>query len=234
VGAINALDINEMQPKAAARQVLVRLYNLLSEEKNQKLTADQFFPIKFKDIIQYVLDWRLDVMPFDQSNDAIGVSDFAARTIQVRDDAASSPQRAFTIAHEIGHIVLHNSTHRYGDVAFRIASKSRPRFVHRDSAEIRRERDADIFATELLMPEKAVRNHFERIFTRRRLWSGSTTAARLLTEARRRRLPTAPSLTEVATTVASCEPDGNASLAAYFGVSRAAMSNRLIELGLVY
>ena len=69
--------------------------------------------------------------------------------------AALTAQR-FTFAHEIGHYVIHTNV-----VSFRDRSLSSP-----DSSRVRapEEREADIFAAELLMPRKYVCTVFLSLF----------------------------------------------------------------------
>jgi hypothetical protein len=66
-------------------------------------------------------------------------------------------RRRFSVAHEVGHFVLHAL--RAEEAVF-----CRPADVHADvdAAARRREREANRFAAELLMPEPLVRSHVER------------------------------------------------------------------------
>jgi Zn-dependent peptidase ImmA (M78 family) len=75
----------------------------------------------------------------------------AARRIVVAADDVPARQR-FTLAHEVGHWVCQCRTGRHPPVLCRTEDMSL------DPATRSREREANIFAAELLMPEEAVRS----------------------------------------------------------------------------
>jgi len=67
-----------------------------------------------------------------------------------------SSEILFTGAHEVGHVVLHGTKK-----LLRERSIDGPRVNHQDY----REREADSFAAQFLMPEKLMRSAFENIFS---------------------------------------------------------------------
>lgn len=89
----------------------------------------------------------------------------------------SEPRRRFTIAHEIGHVLLHGASHQ--------ASLARDPRGRRSSWE----READAFAAELLMPraliENAVSEHGADVPKLRQLFNVSAEAMRLRLKALR-------------------------------------------------
>lgn len=130
----------------------------------------------------------------------------------------------FTLAHELGHFVLHAGTGLHRDRALDGSGASRPSSPQ--------EREADYFAAAFLMPERLVRQEFERRFGTRRfelnedtafgLGNGSSAGSRRrddlhLRLARASHFHGRPFL----------------SLAQQFQVSDGAMAIRLEELGLV-
>lgn len=67
--------------------------------------------------------------------------------------ASSAPQRSFTLAHEIGHAVLHLSETENAEIADFYMQIDRPR--------TRKEVEADEFAVALLMPAAILRKRYE-------------------------------------------------------------------------
>ena len=104
--------------------------------------------------------------------------------------------------------------------------------------ERRMERDADFFAAEILMPEKAVRDEFVKIFGRKELWIGSMRAQKIIAGFLKKSKNTGKNLKnakDFSSFFAEYkESTSNLSLREFFGVSSAAISRRLLELGLLY
>lgn len=87
--------------------------------------------------------------------DVAGFLDRDKKLVGVVSTAPLSSQR-FTLAHELGHYVLHTDS-----LAFRDRSLSAPDVSRERPPE---EREADAFAAELLMPRKLVARVFQTIF----------------------------------------------------------------------
>jgi Zn-dependent peptidase ImmA (M78 family) len=101
------------------------------------------------------------------------------------------------------------------------------------------EREADVFAAELLMPEKAVQRKFKSIFDRDRIRSQSFLIEKLRDKdqvyARRRsRVDQSNPLNVARSLVTYKSAPDQRSLVEFFGASVEAMSYRLIELNLVF
>lgn len=97
--------------------------------------------------------YRIDFKDF-KDMELAGVCDMNNGKIYVnRDDSLLA--QIFTIAHEIGHWVLHRDEIREENLRFSYLPKSR----NRDFDEIPMENDADEFAVNLLMPKELVRKY---------------------------------------------------------------------------
>lgn len=71
-----------------------------------------------------------------------------------------SKRQKFTIAHELGHYILHRETPLFVD-------KKNEKIMYRNSesttGEIRKEREANAFAASLLMPAPFIKNEWEKM-----------------------------------------------------------------------
>jgi len=150
-----------------------------------------------------------------------GEFDFQSRRIRVS-ERASFMGRRFTIAHEIGHFLLHDGA-----------------VMHRDRAAERtqEELDADKFAVAFLMPAKLVRERFRQQFDVVDVFTLTTEVAFALSPSNYvsiLRLRHSPQ--ELAQLLAAAEEYRGVrhpSLAGQFAVSTDAMANRILELNLI-
>jgi len=78
--------------------------------------------------------------------------------IVVNQDNAEVRQR-FTIAHELGHLLLHRYTTPHADAGYKV----RFRDQKSSAGSLREEIEANQFAAELLMPEDLILPHLEKI-----------------------------------------------------------------------
>ena len=137
----------------------------------------------------------------------------------------------FTVAHEVGHYVLHSSLSSLRDGP---ATDNQIKSARRSPLE----KEADLFAAELLMPNKALRQLFSRLFGPAVNVAGiDEGVAFYLTEGKlSARQITALEPLERARLVAqtqSLTSNLNRSLVEIFGVSTTAMGIQLLRLGLV-
>jgi Zn-dependent peptidase ImmA (M78 family) len=152
-----------------------------------------------------------------------------AHKIVYLDNKTRDDRQRYTLAHEIGHIVLHAD--RGCDMMFRpqdpraILRPTRPTIP--DSTVARTEREANTFAAELLMPEKTVLHEFERRFKTPRMWVQSKDAFQIAGLM-------SPSAKDTAQKLALHSSASAIPLKDFFGVSSPAMERRILELGLVY
>ncbi len=133
----------------------------------------------------------------------------------------------FTLAHELGHVVLHKG-HGLNLHRDRPANGS---YLARDQVE----KEADIFAKLFLLPEKLLRNYFEAFFGETHLEANEQTAFLLAGASLQDFYARYRSRRSFSRLVASCERYGNhrfVSLAKTFEISVEAMAIRLEELGL--
>jgi uncharacterized protein DUF955 len=218
---------SRQQIKDEVRRVLLRLYENRKNQLGDVPSAANFYPVQ-PELVVKELQWEIDEVAqigftgYCKSVKASCVH--SKRKISVAIDAiANLGQRHFTIAHEIGHVVLHKPPLMFTD----LNSAERPSLlIGPDEHGFRmREREADIFAAELLMPEKAVRWRFQEMFGRASLSPRS--AGTRSGDAQQCAL-------DLATREASKDGSRGKSLMDFFSVSRAAMAARLIELDLVH
>jgi hypothetical protein len=141
--------------KTAARIHLRRLWALRVEPK-QKTPVTDFLADAPERISEELLRLSIERPAFIPGGGEIaGLMDRPTRTLSVSTSFSVESQR-FTLAHEIGHWVLHT-----GQNYFRDRSLSAP---DQSGAKPYYEIEADMFAAELLMPPKYLRRVFTQIF----------------------------------------------------------------------
>jgi Zn-dependent peptidase ImmA (M78 family) len=214
--------------RATARRTLFKLYEHSVAELGRKPTDSEFFPIDVAALVGQ-LGWKLCSLPdlIEEGEPLSGRCNHSQQVIYVDQDDPSGRWR-FTVGHELGHILL---KHPCG-----IAFREDPHAVARPTtmglatpAATARERDADLFSVELLMPERTVRREFASRFGTTALWVGSTAAGLILQVTHNRAYDAAAELVKIR------YPTGAPrNLSDFFGVSPSAMRRRLLELSLVY
>jgi Zn-dependent peptidase ImmA (M78 family) len=140
----------------------------------------------------------------------------------------SHPMRNFTMAHELGHAILHDNIRMHRDRPFDGALNGQKR----EATEI----EADVFASLFLLPEKLVRAAFERRFLAKRVVINEETAfalgergvSSLFGKYRSRR-----DFSRMMANAAQYNGVHFRSLAENFGASTEVMAIRLEELNLV-
>ncbi len=103
-------------------------------------------------------DARIEYEPFDGDISGMLFRDDSRRIIGVNSAHSRNRQR-FTIAHEIGHLLLHTGRHLIVDKTIRLQTPARVNLRDRTSslATDKEEIEANGFAAELLMPEEMIR-----------------------------------------------------------------------------
>ncbi len=138
-GSVYVNGFRERFIRAQARQ-LVRQFARLIQSRVEEVDEIGFVPV----------GEHLQV-------DIAGIADREERKITIARRGFKPATRRFTIAHEIGHLNLHRE-----QKAFRDSPRTDAEI--RNSRRSLREKEADLFAAELLMPEKALREVFARLF----------------------------------------------------------------------
>lgn len=140
-----------------------------------------------------------------------------------------SPEiRNFTIAHELGHALLHTRSGLHRDRALDGSGGGLPR----DPSEA----EADLFASYFLLPERPVREMFEKVFLTQRFMMNDDTAFALTSQSLESLQSKCRTLRDLARVLADAEYYNGVhfhSMAKQFQVSTEAMAIRLEELGLV-
>lgn len=213
-----------------ARGLLERLWREREAQLGRR-PANEFFPVDVEALVS-LLSWRLEEVAVaaysqDHTENVQGYCDSSSRTIYLSVDTIRTPEhRRFTIAHEIGHAILHGGSPQPHYRLF--PPKSR---TWSQPAKPPEEAEANAFAAELLMPERTVRQRFRDSYGVSELWAGSDAAKEIANLGPWE----TPRLRDVARHVASHDPTGpGSSLSAYFGVSPTAMGRRIEVLRLVY
>jgi len=231
------------RPISEAQKVLRALYERQFAESGQPPSFEQFYPIRL-DAVANILGWNIERVAdagyalsvagegYTQVFEPIDAKvDFNKKVITVGIDKKIADRRInFSLAHEIGHIVLHGEEGLKTLFRVRPIREKEKRGNYRHPFEV----EADRFASELLMPIKAVKYQFEQLFNRCEIMIDSDFAKEIYTSHRPMRSSEPLEMWEVAKTIAIHNPDqGKVSLVNFFGVSDAAMAKRLIELRLV-
>jgi hypothetical protein len=224
--------------RAEARDILVRFYESLSAQAGRRLAADEFFPVKVDELIRKTLGWDVEKVArvgATQSHCRISAQfDASLRVIRLgTDDAKSTSEQNFSLAHEVGHVVLHEHLLKGNRVPVH-ANSLRP--GRQQNNELRVEKEANVFAAELLMPEKAVKQQFVRLFEQESLWMGSERVRQVLRALSPDALTSdkGENVAYVSEILAQYQTKDQRSLCTYFGVSTLAMCIKLRELNLLY
>ncbi|MGA2226467.1 MAG: ImmA/IrrE family metallo-endopeptidase [Syntrophobacteraceae bacterium] len=212
------------KPIHEAERVLKLLYAKKREELGDAPGYEQFYPIDLEKVLK-IIGWtidRVEMVGHSSSNDPIDAkADFGKKSLTVGVHEGMPRGRInFSIAHEIGHILLH------GERGIGVLLRTRSIRDNFNKTSLRHpfEIEADRFAAELLMPAKAIRIQFGQIFQCPSIIPDSTIAARIAG----RPLPDKKTLSRA---IAGYSPGGEKpSLADFFGVSLATMAIRLTEL----
>lgn len=222
----------------SAHATLQGWYAHLEQQRGTHPTADEFYPLHVEALVPVLTGWRVERVPFIFGETVHGQCDFEGQRILVPIDVQSDERARFSLAHELAHVLLHRrNPQACGTGQYRGQPRS-VRYLTSKPPDVALEREADRFATELLMPSKAVRKQFNERYGTDRIWSGSSTVRQALAyEAKRPRFsdPATPSVLQAAAALAGYTSDtSRASLTTYFGVSRTALAIRLVELELIY
>lgn len=214
-----------VSPERAARELLSRFARAHGLDP-----ADVRAGLNLPLLVEFVGLEQSDVPEIvHDSREFVGELDPAHRLMLV--SGAFPRMRTFTIAHELGHYVLHPKRVSYRDAPAQLLG---PQPGRPD------ERDANLFATALLMPEDSVRAayfaRFDRPFLRHALTEEHAHWLRLgpghPRNVTREELERG-SLRRLATFVATCGQGERAPLCEEFGVSKETMAIRLEELEFV-
>lgn len=205
---------------ASANRCGKKLYEYC-KEKNQNITLRSYFPVDVKLAVK-LLDWQIQEVdgtgytPDDECTH--GTCDRTTHTISV-DLKLSDPIKRFTIAHELGHALLHEDT-----MSLRIAPSRRRVTVNLEKKLI--EKQADLFSATLLMPQWGVTRFLRECLGSETLLPNSSIGLDIYDNASSR-WDRANALA-----VYSFEVDDNPnfSLTSFFGVSKTAMARRLVDL----
>ena len=224
-------DFSKKEIEAIARRLHVELWNRRKEiwpARKDVSPSEILDPSTALISIGYSVDVAESLGQYSgELFEVAGIIDNSNLNVQIS-RRFSSEIRRFTIAHELGHATLHSSSGLHRDRALDGASGSGPRPS--------REAEADLFASYFLLPEKPLREAFERAFLTQRFALTEERAFALTSKTLdyvQRRCRTTRDLARM---LASAEYYNGVyfdSWARRFGVSIEAMAIRLEELGLI-
>lgn len=226
-----------LKPVKEAKKVLKILYDYYIKQA-KKPTIDNFYPIDLDKLVS-LLGWTFERVEtagyFNDGTIKDAITKFKDKKIIIGMHDGSSKQRIrFSIAHEIGHIRLHSKE--------KFTELPRPRPLREKRTHTKRngryyDVEADRFATELLMPMRAVKYQFEKIFNTTEVITNTALARKITKKNKKefqyREINDKKNLSKIAATYISDDFELQKSLVDFFDVSIAAMSNRLIELRLI-
>lgn len=237
MGSTNNKNNNNMHRAVLeARKTLRLLYDKKKSELGDKITPENFFPVDLVDLdfLVRLLGWELNRVEhaghIEPTEELDAYADFKTRKITIGTRDTHKGRLNFSLAHEIGHVMLHR------EKAMELA-RIRPIRDLRGfkSPRNRFDVEANRFATELLMPMRAVKTRFKYMYECEQIISGSINAY-LIAEKYKRKRKYVNNLNaqSLARLIAIHKPEGKGnSLVDFFGVSRRAMEIRLKELRIV-
>ncbi len=220
----------------AQDEATATLHQLLDYRKSQmgigaqeRIEPEDFFPVNPKLILKEILQWDVQAVAMvghePTGEEMIAKCIKEERRILLRSGLSDAVAR-YTLAHELAHVRLHSANHPRSITM--LDTSQRDRAVTPSDIE----REAEVFARELLMPAKAVRLHFMRLFGISKMRAASDIAARFAPHAHEER-PVDVRVT--AREIAECHGSrATPSLVEFFGVSTKSMASRLMGLYLVY
>ena len=145
--------------QTSARLLLARLWRWRQEFFPAAVKIDEFLRGAPELLVRHFMDVTLEHREMESADPAVRIAGFLdrdARLIVISTRFKREWQR-FTLAHEIGHWMLHTA-HRH----FR--ERQIPGTDFHDRRRPREEVEADLFAAELLMPQKILRSAFAARF----------------------------------------------------------------------
>jgi len=223
---------SDRQIEAQANELLKTLWNKRLEHWDGNPPSDPVAiidPVKALGLLGFTFSYAEDLGKYDGDNGFLKVAGTINRDTKIVQVSDHFPQsvRLFTVAHELGHAVMHDvggTIHRDRPLDGAIAS--------RDGMEV----EADKFASFFLMPEKLVRSRFVEAFGTERFALNEDTAFALLCEPLsdvRNKLGRQRDLSRFLASAGSYNGRFFHSLANQFRVSFEAMAIRLEELSLI-
>jgi Zn-dependent peptidase ImmA (M78 family) len=215
--------IGFQEVNVSAHSIGKKLYEYC-KKRDPNITLRSYFPVNLR-LAATLLNWEIaevDGIGYTAVNEcAHGKCDPKTRTISV-DLNLSDPVKRYTIAHELGHVLLHEKV-----LQLRIMPTGRR--VAPDPKDKLIEKQADMFAANLLMPRWAVTRVLHELLGGESLQPVSSKGMLIcgaVSDPREHANALAAHSFKV--------DDGpNLSLTTFFGVSKPAMAIRLLELGCV-
>lgn len=223
-------SVNELEEQARSLQIQMwrEKDRIWSEAPVPSKPIEILDPVKALEFIGYQCDFQESLGQFHKNGKLIEVAatiDNASKKVNIA-HRFSPEVRNFTVAHELGHALLHKAVELHRDKALDGA------LISREGVEF----EADKFATYFLMPEKLLRSLFKRIFLSEKFVLDEASAFALGYGDYPAAVNRFKTLRELSKELASTERFNGLqfrSLASYFNVSVEAMAIRIEELDLI-
>lgn len=142
-------------------EILKEIYNELH------LSLDEHSTISDDKLLQYVIDQGYSLKSSSITNKVLGEINFETKEVCISDSLAKgSPRWRFTVAHELGHIVLHSDAIHQSQIRSIEESIDDEGFdVEIGDETIKRmEIQANSFASQLLIPEDKLMVEYSKLF----------------------------------------------------------------------
>src|SRR5258708_26026976 len=139
------------------RRLLRELYRLMEREAGHPPSPAEFFPVAVDALVVKVLGWQLETVDlvggqFTDEGAFVGPNhgeaDYKEHRIRVSRGRADTETR-FTIAHEVGHVVLHGDTLARANRTRSLRTVDRRAAMTPEPLQQTLEREADVFAASL-------------------------------------------------------------------------------------
>lgn len=225
--------LKKRDPAKEAYKLLMMIYETM-KKSGHPTDFESFYPIDLNAVI-HLLGWevaRVQEAAYIGTERSDGTIDFDNKKITLSVSGIPQSRQNYTLAHEIGHIILHR---KEGIQTMLRAHSIREMRILPLHYPIEYDIEADQFAKELLMPHRAVRRRFYHIFSCKQIVAGASIAFSIVNSILSRN-PGCQKIdvSDLAREVARYAPDPQlSSLSDFFGVSIQAMAYRLKELRLV-
>jgi Zn-dependent peptidase ImmA (M78 family)/formiminotetrahydrofolate cyclodeaminase len=223
-------DVNLTSKKIEnlARRIQNALWEFDTKIKRSEITRfDMLNPTRVIELIDFKIERKTTLGRIENQQEIAGIIDRNEYTIELATNFAPEVVK-FTLAHELGHALLHDKIILHRDIALDGSTE--------DANRSKIEREADKFAVFFLMPAKLVEEHFEALFFTEKFQITEETSVFLNFSSSVEFKKRIKSKRELSRLLASCtfyNSKNFKSLSQLFGVSVEAMAIRLEELDLV-
>ena len=143
-----------------------QILNIIYDKYN--LTPDSHFTIQNRELLGFVSAQGYQIQSSTLHNKVLGEINFETKQIFISDSlSVGSPRWRFTVAHELGHIILHSDSiiqSKIQSIEENIDNELSDTLNISDKTIARMEIQANSFASQLLIPANAFLAEYYRVF----------------------------------------------------------------------